>query len=134
MQRVIVLPTHHVADDGVPIDLSGDRFHIGGSERAEVAEDECSSRSRAGTRGGNIRHSYPTRRSKSASATLRSPPSSRPRVAGVIALTTSDARSHAPRYQSASNRCFGDNLQRIGLRELAALQSLHSRDAATAST
>jgi len=26
------------------------------------------------------------------------------------------ARSHAPRYQSASNRCFGDNLQRIGLR------------------
>jgi hypothetical protein len=27
-------------DDGVSIDLSGDRFHIGGSERAEVAEDE----------------------------------------------------------------------------------------------
>src|SRR5260370_6387266 len=40
MQRVIVLPTHHVPDDGVSIDLSGDRFHIGGSERAEVAEDE----------------------------------------------------------------------------------------------
>jgi hypothetical protein len=38
---------------------------------------------------------------------------------GVTALTTSDARSHAP--QSASKRCFGDNLQRIGLRELAAL-------------
>ncbi len=40
---------------------------------------------------------------------------------GVTALTTSDARSHAPRYQSASSRRFGDNLQRIGLRELAAL-------------
>jgi hypothetical protein len=40
---------------------------------------------------------------------------------GVTALTTSGARSHAPRYQSASNRRFGDNLQRIGLRELAAL-------------
>jgi hypothetical protein len=40
---------------------------------------------------------------------------------GVTALTTSGARSHAPRYQSASNRCFGDNLQRIGLRERCAL-------------
>src|ERR1700730_5116179 len=40
MQRVIVLPTHHVAHDGVSIGLGGDRFHICDSERAEVAEDE----------------------------------------------------------------------------------------------
>jgi hypothetical protein len=42
-------------------------------------------------------------------------------VGGVTALMTSGALSHAPRYQSASNRCFGDNLQGIGLCELAAL-------------
>jgi hypothetical protein len=40
---------------------------------------------------------------------------------GVTALTTSGARSLAPRYQSASNRCFGDDLQWTGMRELAAL-------------
>jgi hypothetical protein len=39
----------------------------------------------------------------------------------VTALTTSGARSLAPRYQSASNRCFGDDLQWTGMRELAAL-------------
>src|SRR5260370_16653892 len=52
MQRVIVLPTHHVADDGVSIDLSGDRFHIGGSERAEVAEDEMQIKIEGGNKGG----------------------------------------------------------------------------------
>src|SRR5258708_39549305 len=51
MQRVIVLPTHHVADDGVSIDLSGDRFHIGGSERAEVAEDEMQLKIEGGNKG-----------------------------------------------------------------------------------
>jgi hypothetical protein len=40
MQRVIVLPTHHVAHDGVSIGLGGDCCHICDSERAEVAEDE----------------------------------------------------------------------------------------------
>jgi hypothetical protein len=84
MQRVIVLSTHHVADDGVSIDLSGDRFHIGGSGRAEVAEDEMQIKIEGGNKGENIRHSYPTRRSKSASATLRTPPSSRPRVASLL--------------------------------------------------
>src|SRR5260370_30984846 len=52
MQRVIVLPTHHVADDGVSIDLSGVRFHIGGSERAEGAEDEM----QINIEGGNKEH------------------------------------------------------------------------------
>src|SRR5260370_21402392 len=52
MQRVIVLPTHHVADDGVSIDLSGVRFHIGGSERAEVPEDEKPIK----IRGGDKKH------------------------------------------------------------------------------
>jgi hypothetical protein len=37
-----------------------------------------------GNKGENIRHSYPTRRSTSASATLRTPPSSRPRVASLL--------------------------------------------------
>ena len=84
MQRVIVLSTHHVADDGVSMDLSGDRFHIGGSGRAEVAEDEMQIKIEGGNKGENIRHSYPTRRSKSASVTLRTPPSSRPRVASLL--------------------------------------------------
>jgi hypothetical protein len=52
MQRVIVFSTHHVADDGVSIDLSGDRFHIGGSERAEVAEDEMQIKIEGGNKGG----------------------------------------------------------------------------------
>ena len=117
MQRVIVLPTHHVADDGVSIDLSGDRFHIGGSERAEVAEDEMQIKIEGGNKGGNIKHSYPMVEKRLGDLTL----AAKFETAGdVTALTTSDARSHAPRYQSASNRCFGDNLQRIGLRELAA--------------
>src|SRR5260221_9397642 len=52
MQRVIVLPTHHVADDGVSIDLSGDRFHIGGSERAEGAEVEIQIKIEGGDKAG----------------------------------------------------------------------------------
>src|SRR5258707_14371861 len=52
MQRVIVFPTHHVADDGVSIDLSGDSFHVGGSERAEVAEDEMQIKIEGGNKAG----------------------------------------------------------------------------------
>jgi hypothetical protein len=38
-------------DDGVSIDLSGDRFHIGGSERAGVTEDEMQTKIEAGNKG-----------------------------------------------------------------------------------
>jgi hypothetical protein len=82
-------------------------------ERAEVAEDEMQIKTEGGNKGRNIRHSYPTRLGDLTLAAKFET------AGGVTALTTSDARSHAP--QSASKRCFGDNLQRIGLRELAAL-------------
>jgi len=86
-------------------------------ERAEVAEDEMQIKTRVGTRGETS--GTPTqhdRRKALGDLTLAAKFET---AGGVTALTTSDARSHAP--QSASKRCFGDNLQRIGLRELAAL-------------
>jgi hypothetical protein len=120
MQRVIVPPTHHVADDGVSIDLSGDRFHIGGSERAEVAEDEMQIKIEGGNKGGKHQALLPNTTVEKRLGDLMLAAKFET-AGGVTTLTTSDARSHAPRYQSASKRCFGDNLQRIGLRELAAL-------------
>src|SRR6266404_4956309 len=116
---VIVLPTHHVADDGVSIDLSGDRFHIGGSERAEVAEDEMQIKIEGGNKAGKHQAFLPNTMVEKRLGDL-TPVAKFETASGVTALTTSGARSHAPGYQSASNQCFGDNLQRIGLRELAA--------------
>src|ERR1700730_7558840 len=120
MQRLIVLPTHHVADDGVSIGRSGDRFHVGDSERAEVAKDEMQFKIEGRNNGGKHQVLLPNMTVEKPSGDIAV--AAKSEIAScVTALTTSGARSHAPRYQSASNRCFGDNLQCIGLRELAAL-------------
>ena len=90
------------------------------SERAEVAEDEMQFKIEGGNKGGKHQALLPnsTLEKRLGDFAVAAKVET---AGGVTALTTSDARSHAPRYQSASNRCFGDNLQRIGLRELAAL-------------
>src|SRR5260370_21952006 len=106
MQRVIVFPTHHVADDGVSIDLSGDSFHVGGSERAEVAEDEMQIKIEGGNKAGKHQALLPntTVEKRLGDLTL---PANFETPGGVTSLTTSDARSHAPPYHAASNGCFG---------------------------